>query len=175
MTSESMPVGIVLEKRRSDHPWEDHYWIPVGVAPGAPQIDQWREIGKGDGWVRYHAGTLPLEIYKDETEDYRYNLANDPPSVYVVLRDDDDAEAEPMPFKLTVSPSEAQAYLDAEEHLLEAVEMPELVQHWLTAFVERYHVDQPVYKRKRKPHDPRKGGDGIERPAAPASIRPDQS
>lgn len=164
MTSESMPVGIVIERRRSDHPWESHYWIPVGVVPGAPEIETWKEIGAGDGWVRYHAGTLALEIFNDETEDYRYNLANDPPSVYVLLREDEDSESGLEPFKLTVSPSEAQAYLDADEHLVEAVEMPEMVQSWLAAFVGQYHVEEPVYKRKRKPHDPRKGGDGQDSP-----------
>lgn len=158
MTSEAMPLGIVVERRETDHPWETHIWIPVAVAPGAPENPQWKELARGDGWVQFHADTLPLEIFHDETEDYRYNLVNDPPSVYVVLREDDESDSGLAPFKLTVSPSEAQAYLDADEHILEPVPMPDLVQSWLAAFVERYHVDEPVYKRKRKPHDPRKGG-----------------
>ncbi|MFT5440202.1 MAG: hypothetical protein ACI9MJ_002072 [Alphaproteobacteria bacterium] len=158
MTSESMPVGVILERREIDNPWESHSWTPVGVVPGAADLPDWKEVAKGEGWVQFYAGTLSLELNRDETEDYRYNLANDPPSVYVLLREDEDVEAGIAPFKLTVSPSEAQAYLDGDELLLEPVPMPEIVKSWLAAFIERYHVDQPVYKRTRKPYDPRKGG-----------------
>ena len=158
MTSESMPVGIVVERRETDNPWESHCWSPVAVVPGAPENPGWKELARGDDWVRFHADTLPLELFRDETDDYRSTLVNDPPSVYVVLREDEESDAGITPFKVTVSPSEAQAFLDADEHIVEPVPMPDMVRSWLAAFVERYHVDQPVYKRQREPHDPRKGG-----------------
>ncbi len=166
MTAESMPVGVILERREIDNPWESHSWIPVGVVPGSPGVPDWKEVAKGENWVQFYAGSLPLELNRDETEDYRYNLANAPPSVYVLMREDDAVEAGISPFKLTVSPSEAQAYLDVDEFLIEPVPMPEMVKSWLAAFIERYHVDQPVYKRQRQPHDPRKGGPREDGPAA---------
>ena len=61
MTSQSMPVGIVLERREIDHPWEPIAWNAVAVIPHAPMIDDWRVIDRGDGWTRYHAATLTLE------------------------------------------------------------------------------------------------------------------
>ena len=158
-----MPVGVILERREIDNPWESHSWTPVAVVPGASDMPAWTEVSRGDGWVQYYAGTLLLELNRDETDDYRYNLANDPPAVYVLLREDDEAEAGIAPAKVTVAPSEAQAILDTEEYGLEPVPMPDAIRAWLGAYVEAYHVDQPFYKRKRKPYDPRKGGtDGEE-------------
>src|SRR3546814_9499265 len=38
--TETLPLGVVLEWRRVDHPWKDHDWRPVAVIPGAPPLDQ---------------------------------------------------------------------------------------------------------------------------------------
>ncbi len=153
-TSRSMPLGIVLERREIDHPWQSFEWQPVAVIPGAPQTGEWRVIAEGEGYTRYHAGTLPLEIHRKETEGYRYNLVNNPPVVYVLLREDDEAEAGIEPFLVTVCPFEAQAYLDGDETMLEPVPMPDAVAAWLAAYVEEHHVDEPRYKRKNKRLDP---------------------
>ncbi len=158
MVSESMPIGVVLERRDIDNPWQSHSWRAVAVIPGAPEVNEWRVLAKAPGWVRYHAGTLSLEIHRKETEGYRLNLANDPPMVYVVLRYDDEADAGIVPFLATVCPYQAQAYLDGDEDLVEPVPMPDVVAAWLTDFVAKHHVDEPRYKRKRKPYDPRKAG-----------------
>ncbi len=162
MALESMSIGIVLERRDSDHKWETEVWRPVAVLPGGGVADGadggWREIARGEGWEHYFAGTVMLELHHTDTADYRYNLAIDPPAVYVVLREDLEVDAGIAPFSATVSPSEAQALLDAEENIVEAVAMPPAIVQWVGAFTERYHVEQPHYKRKRTPHDPRKGG-----------------
>lgn len=151
-----MPLGIVLERRDSDHPWEDEVWRPVAVLPGSDD-GGWRELARGEGWEQYFAGAVTLELHHSDTEDYRYNLAMDPPSVYVVLREDIETDTGIAPFLATVSLSEAQALLDAEENIVEPVPMPPSVVQWVGAFAERYHVDQPHYKRKRTPHDPNAG------------------
>ncbi len=156
--SQTMPLGVVLERREIDNPWESVAWRAVAVIPAAPETESWRVIDQGPGWVHYHASTLPLEIHRRETEGYKYNLGDDPPAVYLILRYDDETEHGIEPFMATVCPFEAQAYLDGDEDLVEPVPMPDLVEAWVGEFVERHHVDEPVYKRKRKPHDPRKGG-----------------
>ena len=160
---ETIPLGIVLERRRLDHPWKDHDWIPVGVIPGAPERDshgEWLLLKEGDGWARYHCGTLPLELFRKETGAYKLTLAQVPPRVYVVLREDEDAGAmhEMVPFAVTASPVEAEEYLDTSEDIVESVPMPPDVVAFVRDFVEHHHVDEPFHKRKRKRYDPRAGG-----------------
>ncbi len=165
-----MSLGIVIEGREIDNPWESYAWSSVAVIPGAPEIDEWRLIAEGKGWKHYHASTLYLEIFRSETEGYRLNLMNKPPMVYVVLRYDDDDEtdddAKPgiVPFLATVCPFEAQAYLDGDEDLVEPIPMPDVVAAWLHDFVQKHHVEEPKYKRKRTPHEPREAGPRRGRP-----------
>ena len=37
-----MSIGVVLERREVDHPWQSHEWVGVAVIPGAPEIGEWR-------------------------------------------------------------------------------------------------------------------------------------
>ncbi len=158
---ETMRLGVLVERRDIDNPWQDYVWRPVAVIPGAPEVDQsaqvepWKVVNRGQGWVHYHAGTLPLELHRKDTESYVYNLASRPPVIYVILRQDEEAgEREVEPFMVTASPAESQDFLDAGDDIVEAVPMPEVVIDWLQAFVDAHHVDQPRYKRKPKRLDP---------------------
>ena len=47
--SDSLKLGIILERRDSDHPWLDHEWVFVGVIPGAPDIDELRVLSEAPG------------------------------------------------------------------------------------------------------------------------------
>ena len=63
---ESLPLGVVLERREVENRWIKHRWLPVAVLPGAPARDprgDWRSLETGEGWERFHAGTLPLELF----------------------------------------------------------------------------------------------------------------
>lgn len=150
-----LPLGIVVERRRLANPWIDHSWHPVAVIPGAgplaPEGD-WVLLGEGEGWARYHAGTLSLELFRRETEGYRLNLSQQPPRLFVVLRAVEEAgvDHELLPFLVTACPYEAQDYLDSGEEQVEAVAMPEAVIAFVQSYVDRHHVDEPFYKRKRK-------------------------
>lgn len=165
-TSESMSVGIVVERRESDHPWEDHVWQVVSVIPGAADTEDWAELGRGDGWVRYHAATLPVELFRKETEGYKHNLSLEEPSVFVVLREadvEDEGDHDVVPFLATVCPYEAQDYMDTGEESVQTVPMPEPIAAWMATYIETHHIDEPFIKRKRKPFDPRR--EGFDRPA----------
>src|SRR3546814_15667026 len=68
--TETLPLGVVLEWRRVDHPWKDHDWRPVAVIPGAPPLDPrgpWTLLPEGEAVRQYHAGTLPLELFRSDT------------------------------------------------------------------------------------------------------------
>ncbi len=153
---QTMPLGVVVEWREIDNPWQQGVWTPVAVIPGAGATDEWKLLAQEANWRRFHAATLPLALHRKETEAYRTNLSNAVPVVYVVLRSIEDAASprEVEPFLVTASPYEAQDYLDSGEDVVEGVPMPEGVVAWVQDFIDRHHVDEPFHKRKRKRYDP---------------------
>jgi hypothetical protein len=171
----TMPLGIVVERRSSDNQWVDFEWNVVSVLPGAAEIEDWVELRKGSDqngdWVQYHAATLPLEIFRKETEGYKFNLTLEQPAIFIVLRESDEEEDEHeiFPFLATVCPYEAQDYLDSSEEIVESVPMPEGVMAWLSQYIEQHYVEEPFKKRKRKAFDPRK--EGFDKPPPPISHK----
>ena len=151
--SERLRVGIVLERRRIAHAWQEHAWRAVEIVPGAPDIAAPRPLGDGEGWARWHLATLDLELFPRETEGYRYNLSQAVPAVWVLWRhENEDSERRPEVFHVTVCPYEAQDYLDGGDVNVEAVALPDVVAHWMRSYIARYHVDEPFEKRRRKRH-----------------------
>ena len=149
----SMPLGVVVERRELDNRWQRWAWQAVAVIPGAPPVETWRELRRGDRFVRWHAATLPLELHRSETEAYRVNLSGRAPAIYVVLREveasDSTAGNDVAPFAVTASPYDAEGYMEGDD-VVEAVPMPDGLIAWVQAFVERHHVEQRFVKRKRK-------------------------
>ena len=160
---ESMTVGIVVEQRKMDNPWQDYSWAPISVIPGIASIDSnesWKLLREGSKWKHFLVGSLELELFRGETEGYRYNLSNEPSVVYVVLSPGEEAnDPEVVPFLATVCPYEAESYGENGEDIVEGVVMPIEIVAWVQSFIDKYHVDQPFKKRKqKKAYDPRKGG-----------------
>ena len=170
---ESLDLGVVLERREAENPWIDHSWHAVAVIVGAPPLDPlgpWRKLTEGEDWVQFHAGTLPLELFRRETQGYKVILSQDPPRLFVVLRqvEEPDSPHDMAPFLVTACPYEAQDYLDVGDDLVEVVTMPEAVAAFVKAYCDEHHVEEVFHKRKRKPHDPRKVGFGQRRDPARA-------
>ena len=147
-----MPVGVVLRKSRGVTRWAPWIWRAVAVLPGAGPA-AWRVLREEAGAVEYHAATVTLELHRAETEAYRAALAAEPPSVWVVLRPSEEHVEAGAPdifvHSVTASPYDAQDYLDSGEEIVEAVPMPEGLAAWVRDFVERHHVDELFYKRRR--------------------------
>jgi hypothetical protein len=148
--AEHVSVGIVVERRAIANRWRPWRWRAVEIVPDLPGGSAWRLLMQGEGWVRYAAAGIMLELHPKQTEDYKYALSADPPQLYVVLRA---AQQEPVPYQpflVTASPWEAQAYQEPGDDLVEALPMPVALAAWIGAFVDRHDVEQPFYKRRRK-------------------------
>lgn len=147
----SIPLGIVVEKRKSDHPWADWVWMPVSVFLNASPTAKWRQMAKSAGCTRYHAGTVLLTLHRKETEALRSNLMLPTPELYIVLQEDEDSDSE-YPYiahAVTASSYDAQDMMDAGDDIVEKVAMPEVVAAFIQAFVEEHHIDEEFIKRKR--------------------------
>ncbi len=159
--ADAASVGIVVEKRRIGHPWQEWQWRATQALAGAPQIARWITISQTGDCIQYHAATVRVELHRKETESYLYNLASPQPSLFVVMRepdhDDEDGDDErPHVHLVTASVFEAQDYLDSGEEMVDAVPLPDVLARWLQAFVDAHHVEEKFIKRKRdklKPDD----------------------
>lgn len=147
----SIPLGIIVEKRKSTHPWADWIWRPIAVFMNAVEVSSWQELMRGEDYIRYHAATLPLTLHRKETEALRLNLMLDVPELYVVLQENEDQMSEfpYVPHIVTASSYHAQDFHDAGDEIVEKVAMPDGVAALIQAFVEEHHVDEVFIKRRR--------------------------
>jgi hypothetical protein len=166
----SLAVGVVIAREPTDHPWQEFRWRPVGILIGKPELPIGQLISESADQIRYYAGSFPIEVHRKETSNYLVNLENNPPVVYIVMREiEDDDDEGPLPFAVemvTVSPFEAQDFLDSGEDIVEPITMPEPLLAWLTRFVAEHHEEEVFIKRKRDKLDIRNekfGQESIER------------
>ena len=146
----SIPLGVVIRKSPGVTRWAKWTWKAVAVLPGAAQ-ESWREIRREGDVIEYHAATVELELWRAETEAYLTGLSTRKPSIYVVLREaiDPDAEHEVDVLLATASPYDGQDYAESGEEIVELVPMPPALIGWISAFIEKHHEDEVFIKRKR--------------------------
>ena len=149
----SLTVGVVIAREATDHPWQDFRWRPIDILIGQSDLDVGAVINETEAQTQYYGGTFSIELHRKETSAYLVNLENDPPVVYIVLReaeDDDDDDALPVLVEtITVSPFESQDYLDSGEDIVEPLTMPEPLIAWIERFVATHHEEETFIKRKR--------------------------
>lgn len=142
-----MPLGIVIRRAPGVTRWVNHVWKAVAVLPGAGEA-HWKELRRDGEAVEYHAATLPLELFRTDTEAYLHGLSTKEPSIYVVMRES--GGDQPLEMVLvTASPYEAQDYADTGEELVEKVAMPEGLVAWIRDYVEQHHEHEEFIKRRR--------------------------
>jgi hypothetical protein len=158
-----IPVGVVVERRRSDSPWIDAVWRGVGVLPDEPDMTPWTVIREQEGTTLFYAGSASVDLYHSETERYRDNLASGSPGIWIVLSPTEGT----WPYAVTAvtaDPSEGEAFTEAGANLVEAVPMPETVQEAIETFIAAHHVEREFVKRERRRADPevlaRRGREG---------------
>jgi Protein of unknown function (DUF3305) len=148
-----IPVGVVVERRRADSPWTDFVWRGIGVLPDQPVMSPWTVIRQQDETTLFYAGSSTVDLYRSETGRYRDNLASGVPSIWIVLSPSEGA----WPYAVsivTADPAEGEAATEAGANVVEAVPMPELLQHPIEDFIAEHHVEREFVKRQRHRADP---------------------
>jgi len=147
----SIALGIVVEKRKSSHPWADWTWMPVAVVPNAKPSADWEELVASENCIQYLAGTLFLTLHRKDCEALRANLMLPVPELYIVLQEGEDLSADfpYFPHSVTASAYDAQDAADAGDDIVEKVAMPEPVAAFVQAFVEEHYEEETFIKRKR--------------------------
>jgi hypothetical protein len=148
-----IPVGVVVERRKSDSPWVNFVWRGVGVLPDEPEMTPWTVMREQDGATLFYAGSATVDLYRSETERYRENLATGAPSIWIVLSPSEGA----WPYAVsavTADPAEGESFTEADANLVEAVPMPEVLHQVIENFIAEHHVEREFVKRERRRADP---------------------
>ncbi len=158
----AMPLGIVIRRQPGVTRWARHVWRAVAVLPGAGAAD-WTELRRDGEVVEFHAATVPLELYRADAEAYMVSLNMNPPTVFVVLRRDEDPDSphDYVVHTATASAYEAQDYQDSGEEIVEPVPMPEGLIAWVKSFTDVHFEEEEFKKRKRRRHFEDLKEDGI--------------
>ena len=144
----SLPVGVVVGRRKADSPWLDYVWRPISVLVGEMEAAPWTALGEEGGMALFYAGGAEVELHRTATIGYRDNLATGTPLLWVALRP---TSTEP-PFTVlavTADAAEGEALTQAGDDLVETVPMPETIRRQVEAFVAEHHVERPFVKRQR--------------------------
>jgi len=89
MTEWSREVGVVVRRRSIDNPWIDHMWSPVMVLEDVPETAPWTVLSNEADAAIYYAGAASIDLFSSETANYRDNLADGEPRIWVALRRQD--------------------------------------------------------------------------------------
>jgi hypothetical protein len=156
----SIPVGVVVERRKAKSVWVEFLWRSVSVLVGRPSAEPWTPLDTQAERVLFYAGEAVIELHRTETTCYRDNLASAAPQLWVVLH----PTASEPPYQLlavTADPAEGEAFTDAGSNLVETVPMPADIVAIVGQFVARHHVERSFSKRRRQPAEfRREGGPG---------------
>lgn len=145
------PVGVILRRAPGATRWAKWRWSVAALLPGAPAAAGAlirRELTQAGEIEERHAATLPLELHRTDTEAYLTALSNDPPLVWVVMRQDG-LDRAPSVHCVTASPFEAQDYADNGEEIVAAVPAPPELVAWISQFTGSHHRETPFKKRRR--------------------------
>lgn len=144
----SMPVGVVLRRSPGVTRWAAWSWKAVSVIPGAQPAD-WHLLRRDGDICEYHAATRALTLWRTETEAYLTALADNPPSIYVIMRELPSPERPFDILMVTASPFEAQDYCDSAEETVERVPISVGLIAWIRDFIDAHHTEVPFVKRRR--------------------------
>jgi hypothetical protein len=150
----SIPVGVVVERRKATSPWLDFVWQPRAVLPGVPAAEPWTVLGTAGSSTTFFAGTATISLHRTETANYIDNLSLEEPALWVVLRrvERPTPDAPEQPYEVaavTADPAEGEAFTETGTDLVDTVPMPPAIRDALEAFVAEHHVERPFFKRQR--------------------------
>ncbi len=162
MTWSSREVGVVMRRRSIDNPWVDHMWSPVMILDEVPATAPWSVLSTEADATLYYAGSASIDLFSSDTANYRDNLADGKPLIWVALRRPDGGRELEL-TKVTADPTEGEAVFESGCDVIGTVAMPPDIASWIAAFVDQFHVERAFHKRKRD----RAGGDREPMPGGP--------
>lgn len=152
----SREVGVLVRRTKVDNPWIDHVWAPAAVLEEAPQTTPWTKLSSSESEEIFYAGSAFLDLYPSETGNYRDNLIDGDPQVWVGLKEGDGGHGVEL-VAVTADPTEGESLFET-GLIVGKAPMPPQIAAWVAAYVDEHHVERVFQKRERDKSgpDPRK-------------------
>jgi len=147
----TVPLAVILERKiDTTKKWGFPQWSVFAIVTGEKiqHHDQKVTVHNEGNIQRYFWGGLKLELYKDGSEGYWYNLLSQEPYLFVVCNGElSDMEIEPR--YVTANQDEATGHLESDDLVL-SIPMPQSIRDLLEQYVISYYKPKKKKKRKRK-------------------------
>ena len=153
MAEEILPVGVIVDKKKSASPWIDHLWVPSAVVTGLPDAAPMTLVAKSGADESYFAGAANLVFASGDTGQYLENLVTGTPLIWIAVRAEEH-DSYVTVVSVTADPSEGESLTDSGSNIVQPVPMPPDIAARLAAFVDQHHVEREFFKRKHDRTDP---------------------
>ena len=101
-----------------------------------PATAPWTVLSTEADATIYYAGSASIELFSSDTANYRDNLADGEPRIWVALRRQDGGPELEL-TKVTADPTEGEAMFESGCDVIGTVPMPPEIASWIAAFVDR--------------------------------------
>lgn len=139
MLMATMPIAVMMQRRKATHPWAEHVWSAIGVTSDPVGEATVQPLVRDDDLETYLVTGLRLDLYPDENDGYFENWAAPEPKVFVMWRM---LEERAMPVLASVSYGEGTRMLDSGESA-DGVAMPGEIYAWLTDYLRAHYQPRP--------------------------------
>jgi hypothetical protein len=144
MLMATMPIAVIMQRRKVNHRWADTAWAAIGVVPDPGASDGVQPLVQAEDRETYLVSGLQLELYPDENDGYFENWAAPEPKVFVMWRMQGERA---MPLLASVSYGEGTRMLDSGD-ATDGVAMAGEIHLWLTQYLQAHY--QPRQRRGRQ-------------------------
>jgi hypothetical protein len=163
METETLTVGVVMQRCPVASRWQSHQWRPRQVLVDRPYPGVLPHcIIESNADTRWQFSGLEVRLHSDEAEGYFLNAGAPVPCWFIMSRPQEIGGQEmPVPQTVTLSYNEAARLMDGGEQV-ETLPLPAPILERLQEFVDRYYRPEIKHKRKKPSFE---GGAGVERMA----------
>jgi hypothetical protein len=133
---DSLPIAVVMQRRKVSHPWADEAWAAVAVMRDeacAPGITPLSSDAERQSWL---VSGLALELYGDDNESYHENWLAPSPKVCVGWRM---VDGQAVPLRASVRCVDGTRMFDSGEPA-DGVMMPPDIHAWLGNYLRQHYT-----------------------------------
>lgn len=139
MRMASMPIAVIMQRRRIHHRWTEDTWAAIAVVPDPGELPLLQPLACADDQEAYLVSGLRLDLYPDEIDGYFENWAAPEPKVFVLWRMQD---GRAMPLQASVSYGEGTRMFDSGDSA-DGVMMSGEIHAWLADFLRQHYEPRP--------------------------------